>query len=85
MRVITLMTPDHTTFQVYSSGRVAPKLVGIFVKALTRDATRRFRFVVHAAGWLHSMVLHGGSTAVTVVAQTSYCLRPSYFDRKPMK
>ena len=28
-------------------------------KALARDAMRRLRFVVHAAGWLHSMVLHG--------------------------
>ena len=31
-------------------------------KALTQDATRRLRFVVHAAGCLHSMVLHGGKT-----------------------
>ena len=36
-------------------------LAGIPVKALLWDATRRLRFVVHAAGWLHSMVLHGRS------------------------
>ena len=40
-------------------GMVEPELVGLPVKALTRDATRRLRFVVNAAGWLHSMVLHG--------------------------
>ena len=42
-----------------SLDRVGPELVGLPGKALTRDATRRLRFVVHAAGWLHSMVYHG--------------------------
>ena len=27
--------------------------------ALSRDTTRRLWFVVHAASWLHSMLLHG--------------------------
>ena len=40
-------------------GRVVPELVGFPRKALTWDVTRRLRFVVHAAGWLHSMVLNG--------------------------
>ena len=40
-------------------GRVEPKLIGLPGKALVLDATRMFRFVVHAAGWLYSMVLHG--------------------------
>ena len=32
--------------------------VGLSKKALTRDATRRLRYDVLAAGWLHSIVLH---------------------------
>ena len=50
-----LMTPDHTSSQYAALGRVESKLFGLFCKALTRDATRRLRFVVHAAGWQHSM------------------------------
>ena len=50
-------------------------------KGLTRDATRRLRFVVHAAGWLHSMVIHGRTHAVdvgelirwTVMGASSFC------------
>ena len=40
-------------------GRIESELVGLPGKALTQDATRRLRFIVHAAGRLHSMVLHG--------------------------
>ena len=40
-------------------GMVESELVCLPGKALTRDATRRFRFFVHAVGRLHSMVLHG--------------------------
>ena len=36
-------------------------------KDLTRDATRRLRFVVHAAGWLHSMVLHGRTLVIVYI------------------
>ena len=32
--------------------------VGSSRKGLAWDATRRLRFVDHAAGWLHSMVIH---------------------------
>ena len=39
--------------------RVEPELVGLPGKAFSRDATRSRRFVVHAAGWLQSMVIHG--------------------------
>ena len=35
-------------------------------KGLTLDATRRLRFVVNAAGWLHSMVLHGRDVSCCV-------------------
>ena len=50
-----VMIPDDTAFQVRSSwyGRL-----GLPVKALARDTTRRLRFVFHAAEWLNSMVLH---------------------------
>ena len=48
-------------------GRVESGLVSLPGKALTRDAMRRLRFVVHAASCLHSMVLHGRMVAVTVV------------------
>ena len=37
-------------------GRVEPVFP---VLALARDVTRKLRFVVYAAGWLHCMVLHG--------------------------
>ena len=53
------MIPDHTTIQVRSSGYGRVGIGRFSWKGLTRDATRRLRFVVHAAGWLHSMVLHG--------------------------
>ena len=54
-----LMIPDRTTIQVRSSGLGRAGIGRSSWKGLTRDATRRLRFVVHAAGWLHSMVLHG--------------------------
>ena len=54
------MIPDHTTIQVRSSGFGRSSW-----KGLTQDATRRLRIVVHAAGWLHSMVLHGRDMCVT--------------------
>ena len=40
-------------------GIVEPDLVGLQGKALTRHVTRKLQFVVHAADWLHCMVLHG--------------------------
>ena len=55
--MLTLTTPDPS--RCATLGRVEPESIGLHGKALTRDATRRFRFVVHAAGWLHSMALHG--------------------------
>ena len=39
-------------------GMVESELVSLLGKALTRDARRRQQSVVHAAGWLHTMVLH---------------------------
>ena len=53
------MIPDHTTIQVRSSGLGRAGIARSSWKGLARDATRRLRFVVHAAGWLHSSVLHG--------------------------
>ena len=54
--VKTLMTPPSSCAAM---GRVEPELVGLPGKTSTRDATKRLRFVVHAAGWLRSTVLHG--------------------------
>ena len=55
----TLITHDRTTIQVRSSGEGRAGIGRSSWKGLTWDTTRRLRFVVHAAGWLHSMVLHG--------------------------
>ena len=41
-------------------GGVEPELVGFPGMALARDARKMLRFVVHAAGWLYTMVLYGG-------------------------
>ena len=57
-----LMTPDHTVLLVNSSGRVKLELVGLPGRTLAQDKTRMLLFVVNAAGWLHSMVLHGCSS-----------------------
>ena len=54
--VKTLITPPS---KCTALGRVKSELAGLLGKALTRDAMRRLRFVVQAASWLHSMVLHG--------------------------
>ena len=48
----TLITPPS---RCTALGRVEPELIGVPGKVLIQDATRRIRFVVHAAGWLHSM------------------------------
>ena len=47
-------------------GRVESELVGILRKALALDATQRLRFAIHAAGWLHSMVLHRRIAVVAI-------------------
>ena len=54
-----MITPDRTTIQVRSSGLGRAGIGRSSWKGLSRYAMRRLRFVVHAAGWLHSMVLHG--------------------------
>ena len=48
--VKTLMTPDYAALQVHSSGKDRAGIAQSSRKALTWDATRRLRFVVHAAG-----------------------------------
>ena len=52
----TLITPPS---KCAALGRVELKLDGLPGKTITRDATRSHQFVVHAAGWLHSIMLHG--------------------------
>ena len=64
-----LITHCRTTIQVRGSGLSEPELIGLPGKAVTRYATRRLRFVVNAAAWLHFMVLHGRSAVVTAVGQ----------------
>ena len=59
--VKTLITPPSTCRAL---GRVESELVGLFVKALSQDATRRLLFIVHTAGWLHSLVLRGHCAGV---------------------
>ena len=44
---------DHIAIRCTALGRVKPELVGLPGKTLIRDAKRRLRFIVHAAGWLH--------------------------------
>ena len=66
-KVRKLKTPDHTAFQVAAMGWVKSELVRFL--GVGTDARKRLRFVVHAAGWLHSMVLHG-STVVDELPQT---------------
>ena len=46
-------------------GRVELQLVGLPEKAFARDVTRRLRFVVHAADWLHSMDADAAITTTT--------------------
>ena len=59
MRGDTLMTRITPPSRCVAQGRVEQELVGHPGMTLAWDATRRLRFVVPAAGWLHSMVLHG--------------------------
>ena len=54
----TPVTEKIAAFQVRRSGHGRARFVGLLGKTLTWDATRRFRLDVHAADWLHSMVLH---------------------------
>ena len=53
--VKTLMTSGHTAFQVHNSWYGQAEIGRSSWEGLI---TRRLRFVVHAAGLLHSMVLH---------------------------
>ena len=53
-----LTTADRTPSRYAALGKIESELVGLLRKAVTRDCMRRLRFVVHAADWLHSMVLH---------------------------
>ena len=55
----TIDARSHCGSNCAALGRVESELVGLPANTLTRDATRRQRFVDHAASWLHTMVLHG--------------------------
>ena len=59
-------------------GRVESELVSLPEKALARDATRRLRIVIHAAGWLHTMMLHGRFRCCLLTLADSSDLADSY-------
>ena len=59
------MTPITLLPRCAALGKCEPELVGLHGRALTRGATRRLRFVIYAAGWLHSTVLHRPTAAAT--------------------
>ena len=59
MRDDTLMSQNIPLSMCASLGRVESELVGLPGKALAWNASKRLRFFVHAADWLHCMVLHG--------------------------
>ena len=58
---VSQMILDPTIIQVLSSE---------YGRALALVATRRLRFVFHAAGWLHFMVLQGRSSAFSWLVPT---------------
>ena len=56
-QVVGRMSGDAGSFpECVGNTLMSPDRTTIQVR---RNATRRLRFVVHAVGWLHSMVLHG--------------------------
>ena len=59
--VKALMASDHTAFQMRLSGSGR---AGISRTSGDGLNTARLRFVIHAAGWLLSMVLHGRNAVV---------------------
>ena len=64
----TITSPSRWT----ALGMVEPEVVGLPEKALTLDATRRFRFGVHAAGWLHPIMLHRCSSVAEVEVEVVF-------------
>ena len=64
--VKTLMTPDHTAFQLRSSGKGQTGIGRSSWKAISQDATRRLQLIDHAADWLHSMVFNGRGANVFI-------------------
>ena len=60
-------TDDAQPSRCAALGRVEPELVGLPGKVLTRDATRRLQYDVHAADWLHSMCSMNSSVDVSVL------------------
>ena len=69
------MTLDHTDIQILVLGMVQSELVGLPGKVFTRDSTRSLNFVVHASGWLHSMV--GVLSGCSIVECCLFSLQPT--------
>ena len=62
MQCWLLITPPSRCIALVG---VKPELVSLLRKALSRDATGRLWFDVHATGWLHYMVHHGHKLLIT--------------------
>ena len=54
-------------FRCADQGMVESELVSLPGRALLRGVATRLRFVVYAAVWLHSMVIHGRKAGVVGV------------------
>ena len=74
VRAINRSHPITPPSSCAALGRVVSELVGLLADSLTRDTMRRLRFVVHAATWLHGMLLHG-QCCRSHTARTLSCLR----------
>ena len=57
-------TPAHIAYWVRNFAWVELELDGLPGKAIKMGAKGRFRFFADAAGWLHSIVLHGRVAAL---------------------
>ena len=57
----TLMLPELAAIQVRCSGYGRAEIGWVPGRTLTRYATRKLSFIIHAAEWLHSMVFMGRS------------------------
>ena len=78
--VNTLMTPvAPPPSRCAALGWVESELVGLPGMALSLDAMGRLRFVVCAAGWLHSMVLHGRTGCPMQIAVCVLCTGANVF------
>ena len=74
------MTPPSSYIVL---ARINLELVCLQGKTLTQDAMKRLWFDVHAAGWRHSMELHGCCSKISSISIITWihinCIRDSRF------